>query len=163
MQTQAENPPLSWGSSRCPDRKWCTCACSCVHERVLSMCMCTFMRCVWSCVCSGAYKYAVEYVYAVVYVYVYVYMHVNVYVYGRPTPKVTPNNANKLFTQFKAPSTSSKCKKLDFISKPLTFAGNSAFWGPAWGPVRSLHPLWQGKGAFLNLHQSTLASGYKHH
>ena len=67
-----------------------------------------------------------------------------------PTPKVTPNSANQLFTQFEAPSTSSKCKILDFISKPFTFSGNSAFWGAAWGPVRLLHSLGQGKGAILN-------------
>jgi len=33
----------------------------------------------------------------------------------------------------------------------LTFAGNLAFWGVLWGPVRTLHPLWQGKGAFQKL------------
>jgi hypothetical protein len=71
--------------------------------------------------------------------------------YGRPHAKVTPNSANTLFTQLKALFTSSECKTLDFISKPLTFAGNSAFWGAAWGPVCILHPLWQGKGAFLKL------------
>jgi len=38
-----------------------------------------------------------------------------------PTPKVTPNSANKLSTQFKAPYTSSQCKILDVISIPLTF------------------------------------------
>ena len=37
-----------------------------------------------------------------------------------PTPKVTPNSANKLFTQLKAPSTSSECKILNFMYKPLT-------------------------------------------
>jgi len=45
----------------------------------------------------------------------------------------------------------------------LTFAGILAFWGVLWGPLRFLHPLWQGKGAFLRLPQSTCASGYKHH
>jgi len=64
---------------------------------------------------------------------------------------VYPNRANKLSTQFKAPYTSSECKILDVISKPLTFAGNSAIWGAVWGPVHILHPLWQGKGIFLNL------------
>ena len=49
------------------------------------------------------------------------------------------------------------------MSKPLTFAGNLAFWGAAWGPVHILHPLWQGKGTFLNLPQSTSALGYKHY
>jgi hypothetical protein len=91
-----------------------------------------------------------------------------VYLYGRilmvtPTPEVTPNSANKLPTQFKAPYSSSECKILDVISKPLTFAGNSAFWGAVWGPVHSLHPLWQGKGAILNLTRLTSASGYKHY
>ena len=75
---------------------------------------------------------------------------------------VYPNCAYKLSTQFKAPYTSSECKILyDIISEPLTFAGNSAFWGAVWGPVRILHPLWQGKGAFLMLPRSTSASGYK--
>ena len=80
-----------------------------------------------------------------------------------PVPQITPDRANKLFTQFKAPYTSSECKILGVISKPLTFAGNSAFWGAVWGPVRNLHPLWQGKGAFLKLPWSTSASGYKHY
>jgi len=74
-----------------------------------------------------------------------------------------PHRANKLFTQFKAPYTSPECKILDVISKPLTFAGNSAFWGAVWGPVRILHPLWQEKGAFLKLPRLTSASGYKHY
>jgi len=76
---------------------------------------------------------------------------------------VDPNCANKLSTYFKAPYTSSECKILNVISKPLTFAENSAFWGAVWGPVRILHPLWQGKGTFLNLPRSTSASGYKHY
>jgi hypothetical protein len=50
---------------------------------------------------------------------------------------------------------------LDYISKSLTFAGNLAFWGAVWGPGRILHPLWQGKGAFLKLPRLTSASGYK--
>ena len=62
-----------------------------------------------------------------------------------PHAKVTTNSVNKLSTQFKAPYTSSNCKKLDVISKPLTFAGTSAFWGVLWAPVRILHPLWQGQ------------------
>jgi len=82
---------------------------------------------------------------------------------GRSHTKVSPNSANKLSTQSKAPYTSSKCKILDVIPKPLTFAGNSAFWGAVWGPVRILHPLWQGKGTFLKLPRSTSASGYKHY
>jgi len=90
---------------------------------------------------------------------------------GRPHIKVTPNSANKLFTQFKAPYTSSECKILDVISKsltfagsiPLTFAGNLAFWGVLWGLVRILHPLLQGKGAFLKLPRSTSASGDTYH
>ena len=49
------------------------------------------------------------------------------------------------------------------LSKTLTFSGNSAFWGAVWGPVRILHPHWQGKSAFLKLPQSTSASGYKHY
>jgi hypothetical protein len=53
-------------------------------------------------------------------------------------------------------------QNIDNVSKPLTFAGNSAFWGAVWGPVHMLHPLWQGKGTFLNLHRSTSASGSKH-
>jgi hypothetical protein len=43
------------------------------------------------------------------------------------------------------------CKMLDVVSKPLTYAGNLAIWGVLWGPVRILHPLWQGKDAFLKL------------
>ena len=31
------------------------------------------------------------------------------------------------------------------------------------GPGAYLHPLWQGKGAFLMLPRSTSASGYKHY
>jgi hypothetical protein len=82
--------------------------------------------------------------------------------YIRSSPcKPPPNTANKLPTQFKALYTSSECKILDVISKPLTCAGNSAFWGAVWGPVRILHPLWQGKGAFLKLLRSTSASGYQ--
>jgi len=57
---------------------------------------------------------------------------------------------------------SSECKILYVISKPLTFAVNVAFWGAVWGPECILHPLWQGKGASLNLHRSAFASGYKH-
>ena len=49
------------------------------------------------------------------------------------------------------------------LSKPLTFAVNLAFWEAVWGPVRILHPLCQGKGAFLKLPRSTSASGYKHY
>ena len=45
----------------------------------------------------------------------------------------------------------------------MTFAGNLAFWGVLWGPLRILHPLWQEKDAFLRLPRSTCASGYKHH
>jgi hypothetical protein len=48
---------------------------------------------------------------------------------------VDPNCANKLSTQFKAPYTSSGCKIFGVISKPLTLAGNSAFWGAVWNPV----------------------------
>ena len=82
---------------------------------------------------------------------------------GRPRASPPPNRANKLSTQFKAPFTSSECKILDVISKHLTFAGNSAFWGAVWGPVR-LHPqIWRGKGAFLKLPRSTSASVYKHY
>ena len=81
---------------------------------------------------------------------------------GRPHAIVTPNSANKLFTQIKAPYTSSECKIRVVISKTLTFSGDSAFQGVLWGLVRILHPLWQGKGAFLNLPRSTSASGYKH-
>ena len=55
---------------------------------------------------------------------------------------VYPNCANKLSTQLKAPFTSSECKILD-VSKPLTFAGNSAFWGAVWGRVR-ICTHWQG-------------------
>ena len=76
---------------------------------------------------------------------------------------VDPNCANKLSTRFKAPYTSSEYKVLDVISKTLTFARNLAFWGAVWGPVHNLHPLWQGKSTFLNLPQSTSASGYKHY
>ena len=65
--------------------------------------------------------------------------------------RVDPNCANKLSTQFKAPNTSPECKVLDMKFKPLTFAGNSASWGAVWGPVRNLHPLWQGKGTFIEL------------
>jgi hypothetical protein len=43
--------------------------------------------------------------------------------------RVDPNCANKLSTQFKAHYASFECKLLDVIFKPLTFAGNSAFWG----------------------------------
>jgi len=74
-----------------------------------------------------------------------------------------PNRANKLPTQFKAPYTSFECKILDIISKPLSFAGNSAFWGVLWGPVHILYPLWPGKDAFLKLPRSTSVSGYKHY
>ena len=84
-------------------------------------------------------------------------------IYGRPRAKVTPNRANKLFTQSKAPYTSSECKILDFVSNSLTFAVNLAFWGAVWGPVCILHPLWQGKGAFMKLPRSTSASGYEHY
>ena len=45
----------------------------------------------------------------------------------------------------------------------MTFAGDLAFWGVLWGPLRILHPLWQGKGAFLKLPRSTSASGYEHY
>jgi hypothetical protein len=76
---------------------------------------------------------------------------------------VDPNCANKLSTCFKAPYTSSEYKVLDVISKTLTFARNSAFWGAVWGPVHILHPLWQGKSIFLSLPRSTFASGYKHY
>jgi len=48
------------------------------------------------------------------------------------------------------------------MSTPSTFAGNLAFWGVLWGPVRNTHPLWQGKGAFMKLTRSTSVSGYKH-
>jgi len=57
---------------------------------------------------------------------------------------------------------STQCKMLDFKSKPLTFAVSLAFRGAVWGPVRILHPLRQGEGAFLSLHRLTSASGYKH-
>jgi len=46
---------------------------------------------------------------------------------GRPYANVTPNSANKLITQFKAPHTSSECKILVVISKSLTFPGGSKF------------------------------------
>ena len=55
------------------------------------------------------------------------------WVFGRPRAKPPQNRANKLPTQLKVPYTSSKCKILDFISKPLTFAGNSAVFGAVWG------------------------------
>ena len=58
---------------------------------------------------------------------------------------VYPNCANKLPTQFVYPYASSECKIPDVISKPLTFAGSSAFWGTVWGPVRILHPFLAGK------------------
>ena len=45
----------------------------------------------------------------------------------------------------------------------MTFAGSLAFGGVLWGPLRILHPHWQGKGAFLRLPRSTSASGYKHY
>jgi hypothetical protein len=65
--------------------------------------------------------------------------------------KAPATSLTELSTQFIAPYASSECKILDVISKPLTFAGNLAFWGVLWGPVRILHPFWQGKGAFLKL------------
>ena len=80
-----------------------------------------------------------------------------------PVQTLPPNRANKLPTQFKVPYTLSECKILDVITKPLKFAGNSAFWGAVWGPVHILHPLWHGKGAYLMLPRSTSASGYKHY
>jgi hypothetical protein len=61
-----------------------------------------------------------------------------------PHAKVTTNSVNKLSTQFKAPYTSSNCKKLDVISKPLTFAGTSAFWGVLWGPGANSAPTLAG-------------------
>ena len=76
---------------------------------------------------------------------------------------VDPNCANKQSTQSKAHYTSSDCKVLGVISKTVTFAENLAFWGAAWVPVRTLHPLWQGEGKFLNKPQLTSASGYKHY
>ena len=48
---------------------------------------------------------------------------------------------------------------LDVLFKPLTFSGNSAFWGAVWGFVCILHQLWQGKVAFLKLARGTSASG----
>jgi len=68
-----------------------------------------------------------------------------------------------LFSQFKAPYTSSECKLLGVIFKLLTIVGKLAFWGVLAGTLRILHPLWQGKGAFLRLPQSTSASKYKHY
>ena len=59
-------------------------------------------------------------------------------VIGRPRAKPPSNGANKLFTQFKAPHTSSQCKILDVISKSLALAEILAFWGAVWGPVRIL-------------------------
>ena len=81
----------------------------------------------------------------------------HIYVRGALPWLVDPNCANKLSTQFKAPYTSSECKVRNVKSKPLTFAGNLAFWGAVWCPVHNLHPLWQGKGAFLKLPRSTSA------
>ena len=49
-------------------------------------------------------------------------------------PKVTPNSANKLFTQFKDPSTSSECKVLDFTNKLLTFDRKFGILGGCVGP-----------------------------
>ena len=81
----------------------------------------------------------------------------------RSSPRLGyPSCATQLSSLFKAPYTSPECKILDVTSKPLTFAGNSAFWGAVWGPVRILHPIW-GKGTFLKLPRSTSASGYKHY
>ena len=45
----------------------------------------------------------------------------------------------------------------------IEFAGNLAYWGVLWGPVRILHPPWQGKVAFLKLPRSTSVSGNKHY
>jgi len=42
------------------------------------------------------------------------------------------------------PPIHSKCKILDVISKPLTFAANSAFLGVMWGPVHNLEPTLAG-------------------
>ena len=49
------------------------------------------------------------------------------------------------------------------LSKSLILAGNLASWGVLCGPLRILHPLWQGKGPFLRLLRLTSASGYKHY
>jgi hypothetical protein len=55
-----------------------------------------------------------------------------------PVPKSSPIRANKLSTQFNAPYTPFKCRILDFISLPLKFAGNLAFWGAVYGSVPHL-------------------------
>ena len=86
------------------------------------------------------------------------------YLLGRPHSKVTPNSANKLFTQFKATFTSSECKIFDVISETLTFAGDTAFWGAVWGVGSYAYfALRQEKGAYLKLPRSTSALGYKHY
>jgi hypothetical protein len=78
-------------------------------------------------------------------------------------PDRPPNQSYLAFTQCKAPYTSSECKILNIASKTLAFAVNLAVWALLWGPARILHPLWQGKGAFLNLHRWISASGYVHY
>jgi len=129
-----------------------------VSEAKVAPCMCM-------CVVSDMPKHTVQEVLIganVVYLPIHDANAVNTNTYGLhtvrvvPMPKVTLNIVKKLFTQLKAPSTSSKRKKLDFIYKLLAFTGNSASWGAVWGPVRIMHPLWQGKGAIMNSHRPLL-------
>ena len=76
-------------------------------------------------------------------------------------PVPPPNRANKLPSQFEAPCTSFRYINRVFMIITISIAENWAFLGAAWGSVPALHPLWQGKGAFPNLLQSTSALGYK--
>ena len=126
----------------------CVRACVCVHACMHAcVCLCVHvfvLTCKCACVRSNTYSFLTK-------------------LYRSSPWLVEPNCANKLSTQLKAPYTSTECKILDVILKPLTFAGNSAFLGAAWGPLRILHPLWQGKGTFLNLLRSTSASKYTHY
>jgi len=70
---------------------------------------------------------------------------------GRPRDKPNLPVAFSPPPNSKAPYTSSECKILSVISNSLTFAGILTFCRVLWGPLRILHPLWQGKGEFLRL------------
>jgi len=72
-----------------------------------------------------------------------------VYTMGCPHEQTPPASLTWLSTQFKAPYTSSECKILYVMSKPLTTTGNSVFWGVLWGPLRILHPLRRGKVVYI--------------
>ena len=80
-----------------------------------------------------------------------------------PTPKSPQTVPISCSPNLKPPIAHLNAKYLIFLSKTLTFSGDLAVQYMCVYFASNMHPLWQGKGAFLKLPRSTFASGFRHY